>query len=95
MTRGATIFGVEGLALSGDERRFYAEADPFGFILFARNVDTPDQLRRLTDNLRAAVMASPPKPLLHGFTSCPCMAWGRRRHCSTGYSTRPTAPARH
>ena len=55
MTRGATIFGVEGLALSGDERRFYAEADPFGFILFARNVDTPDQLRRLTDNLRAAV----------------------------------------
>ena len=29
-----------------EERAFFRDADPFGFILFARNVETPDQLRR-------------------------------------------------
>lgn len=52
---GATILGVEGLALGADERAFLREADPWGFILFARNVDSPDQLRRLTGDLRDAV----------------------------------------
>lgn len=53
--RGAVIFGCEGPALSAWERGFYREVDPFGFILFARNVETPDQLRRLTGELRDAV----------------------------------------
>lgn len=52
---GACIFGCLGTVLSGDERAFFRDADPFGFILFARNVDTPDQLRRLTAGLRNAV----------------------------------------
>lgn len=52
---GATIFGCEGLSISADEQAFYAQAQPFGFILFARNVDTPDQLARLTEDLRNAV----------------------------------------
>lgn len=52
---GATIFGCSGTALTAEERAFYRDADPFGFILFARNVDTPDQLRRLTAELRDAV----------------------------------------
>lgn len=52
---GATIFGCSGTALTAAERAFYRDADPFGFILFARNVDTPDQLRRLTADLRDAV----------------------------------------
>ena len=51
----AAIFGVADLALSSNERSFFRDADPFGFILFARNVDTPDQLRRLTGDLREAV----------------------------------------
>lgn len=56
MTRiGATILGCEGLRLSPDERAFFADAAPWGFILFARNVDTPEQLRRLTGDLREAV----------------------------------------
>ncbi len=55
MGQGAYIFGCEGLALSPDEAAFYAEAQPWGFILFARNVADPDQLRRLTGDLRAAV----------------------------------------
>lgn len=52
---GATILGVEGLTLGPDERAFLREADPWGFILFDRNVDNPVQLRRLTDDLRDAV----------------------------------------
>jgi len=52
---GAAIFGCAGPVLLADEHAFFREADPFGFILFARNVETPDQLRRLTADLRGAV----------------------------------------
>ena len=51
----ACIFGCEGPALGDAERAFFAETAPWGFILFARNVETPDQLRRLTGDLRDAV----------------------------------------
>lgn len=47
------IFGIAGTTLSADERAFFREADPAGYILFGRNCDTPDQLRALTDDLRA------------------------------------------
>lgn len=53
--RLAAIFGCQGPALLPDERAFFRDADPFGFILFARNVETPHQLRRLTAELRDAV----------------------------------------
>ncbi len=52
---GATIFGCLGTRLSEDEKRFYCDADPWGFILFARNVETPDQIRALTAEMRASV----------------------------------------
>ncbi len=55
MTQAATILGCEGLTLSADEKRFFAEAQPWGFILFARNVDDPAQLSALTADLRSAV----------------------------------------
>lgn len=51
----AAILGCLGSELSADEAAFFREADPFGFILFARNVESPQQLRRLTGDLRAAV----------------------------------------
>jgi len=51
----AVIFGCEGPALCGAERDFFREADPLGFILFARNCETPDQVRALTDALRDCV----------------------------------------
>lgn len=51
----ATILGCEGPRLGAPEAGFFRDADPWGFILFARNVEAPDQLRRLTDDLRAAV----------------------------------------
>lgn len=46
------IFGLAGPALSPDERAFFREADPAGYILFGRNCADPAQLRRLTDDLR-------------------------------------------
>ncbi|WP_370879032.1 beta-N-acetylhexosaminidase [Gemmobacter fulvus] len=55
MGRGATIFGLAGAALTADEAAFFRDADPFGFILFARNVETPAQLARLTADLRACM----------------------------------------
>ena len=51
----AAIFGCAGTVLLPDEAAFFRHADPFGFILFARNVDSPVQVRALTADLRAAV----------------------------------------
>jgi beta-N-acetylhexosaminidase len=46
------ILGLSGPALADDERAFFAEAKPAGFILFGRNVVDRAQLRALTDSLR-------------------------------------------
>ena len=51
----AAILAPEGLQLTASERAFFAQAQPWGFILFARNVGTPDQLRALTQELRDVV----------------------------------------
>jgi beta-N-acetylhexosaminidase len=48
----AAIYGFEGPALTDDERRFFRDAEPAGFILFRRNIGNRDQLLRLTDSLR-------------------------------------------
>lgn len=47
------IFGLSGPALTAEERAFFVESQPVGFILFRRNVADRGQLRRLTDELRA------------------------------------------
>ncbi len=54
MTR-AVVFGCDGTRLSPEEVAFFRDMDPWGFILFARNVETPDQLGALTAQLRDAV----------------------------------------
>jgi beta-N-acetylhexosaminidase len=51
----AAVFGCSGTALTDQERSFFRDVRPAGFILFARNVDTPDQVRGLVDDLRASV----------------------------------------
>jgi len=51
----AAIYGCAGHRLTEDERAFFAEARPWGFILFRRNIDTPEQVRALTGELRAAI----------------------------------------
>lgn len=55
MALSATVLGCGGADLSADETAFFRDAAPWGFILFGRNVETPDQLRRLTGDLRDAV----------------------------------------
>ncbi|WP_299625996.1 beta-N-acetylhexosaminidase [uncultured Tateyamaria sp.] len=55
MNFGATILDADGLRLSKDEIAFFRDADPFGFILFARNIDTPDQVYGLCSEFRDAV----------------------------------------
>jgi beta-N-acetylhexosaminidase len=51
----ACILGCAGPSLSKDEIAFFREVKPWGFILFARNVESPDQVRALTEALRATV----------------------------------------
>ncbi|HVF93110.1 MAG TPA: glycoside hydrolase family 3 N-terminal domain-containing protein [Sphingomonas sp.] len=46
------IFGLSGLSLTSDERAFFADANPVGYILFKRNVADRIQLKALTESLR-------------------------------------------
>jgi len=51
----AAIYGCSGHRLTEAERAFFAEARPWGFILFRRNIDSPDQVRALTAELRDSI----------------------------------------
>lgn len=51
----AVLFGCRGLTLSAEEAAFFADVNPFGFILFSRNIDNPDQVRALVAGLRDCV----------------------------------------
>jgi beta-N-acetylhexosaminidase len=55
MAAGAFICGSSGPALTPDEVAFLRESDPWGFILFKRNIDTPEQTRALTGHFRSIV----------------------------------------
>lgn len=59
----AFITGLSGLILTQAERAFLREADPWGLILFRRNVDTPAQVERLVAAFREAV-GRPEAPVL-------------------------------
>ncbi len=47
------IFGLSGLSITPDERTLFRDVDPAGYILFKRNTEARDQVRALTDDLRA------------------------------------------
>jgi len=53
--RASLITGLAGTHLTPDEARFLAEAKPCGLILFARNCDTPDQVRKLVADAKEAI----------------------------------------
>ena len=55
MSIGAYIFGCLGLELSKEEKSFFSESQPWGFILFSRNIKSRLQLRELTRQLRDTV----------------------------------------
>lgn len=56
----ATVFGCSGQTLCDDERAFFRDADPLGFILFARNVNSSEQVCALVSDLRASVQRNAP-----------------------------------
>jgi beta-N-acetylhexosaminidase len=51
----ALFVGMPGLELSLDEIAFFRDANPYGLFLFRRNIDNPDQVRRLCAQFREAV----------------------------------------
>lgn len=51
----AVIFGCAGTELSAEEQAFFEQSNPLGFILFARNCETPAQVSALVQSLRGAV----------------------------------------
>ena len=57
------IYGLEGLTFTEDEGAFFHAARPWGVILFARNIESREQLRKLTDSLRE-MSGNPHLPIL-------------------------------
>jgi len=55
MSASALILGCSGLTLTADEISFFRDVQPWGFILFRRNCDSPEQIRALTASLRDCV----------------------------------------
>ena len=47
------FFGLEGPVLTDAERALFRAVDPAGYILFQRNCVDPEQVRALTDSLKA------------------------------------------
>src|ERR1700723_212307 len=63
MNTRAFLTGVSGLELTATEREFIRAERPWGFILFKRNVETPEQVIRLLRDLRDTV-SEPDAPVL-------------------------------
>jgi len=55
VTRSAAIYGCSGHRLTAEEKAFFADVRPWGFIVFRRNVDSPEQMRALTDEMRDCI----------------------------------------
>lgn len=55
MPASAAIYGCQGPELASVEREFFRDVRPFGFILFARNVENPPQLAALCRQLRDSI----------------------------------------
>ncbi|MFT6580655.1 MAG: beta-N-acetylhexosaminidase [Alphaproteobacteria bacterium] len=56
----AAVLGCSGLTLREEERQFFAEQEPVGFILFGRNIQSPEQVQSLVGALKDCVAASSP-----------------------------------
>jgi beta-N-acetylhexosaminidase len=56
----AFICGCAGLSLTAEEKAFLREARPYGAILFKRNVASREQVRALTDEIRAQLSDEAP-----------------------------------
>ena len=57
--RSRAIYGCAGTELSAPERDFFRQTQPWGFILFARNIKDVAQVKVLVEQLRETVGAAP------------------------------------
>jgi beta-N-acetylhexosaminidase len=60
MAARAFIIGISGTELTPDERSFLREADPWGLILFKRNISNPRQVTELTSSFRSELGRNAP-----------------------------------
>lgn len=51
----ACILGLAGTELTPEERRFFSDIQPLGFILFRRNIEAPEQVKALVTSLKSLV----------------------------------------
>jgi beta-N-acetylhexosaminidase len=49
----AVIYGIKGTSLGKDEVAFFKDIKPYGYILFARNIESPEQVKRVIDELKS------------------------------------------
>ena len=80
MNRRAFICGLSGPELTAGEADFLASTRPAGFILFARNVQSPEQVRQLIEAARGAAGG-------------PMLSWWIRRAAACSASPRRTGRA--
>ena len=52
MNRKAVIFGIKSIKLTSEERILLKEAKPWGIILFSRNIENFEQLRKLIREIK-------------------------------------------
>lgn len=52
MVYSAAILGMAGTRLTAEEKKFFSEVKPYGYILFARNCETPEQIKQLILELK-------------------------------------------
>ncbi|GAA5484367.1 beta-N-acetylhexosaminidase [Haloferula sargassicola] len=53
------ILGIAGTTLTDEEISLFSDLQPVGFILFSRNIESPEQTRALTDHLRSITNEEP------------------------------------
>ena len=76
---GAHILGLSGPAVTPDERAFFQDVAPWGFILFDRNIEDADQIRRLAGDLREITGRNAPILIDQAGASSAC---ARRLHAT-------------
>src|SRR5438105_7358946 len=62
MSPRAFVSGIADKTLSAAERSFLRDADPWGMIFFGRNIESPEQVTRLSASIRDAL--GRPAPIL-------------------------------
>ena len=57
------IYGISGTSLADEEKYFFSKNGALGFIVFARNIQSREQLKNLTNSLKELMAARTRRPL--------------------------------